>query len=220
MSSVAGDKDGQFLFENTSQATASLVLACLSFAVGIWIALPRNTSWRQIVFSYLMSSGHNPAGHLYAASGVVISTFFLIPVSSRLRYAFPRTYATHCAAILFIIGIGALAFMGTLAFAIDGLGGFHDDVTTVSLFGILGSMLLYLYQTCRSSRGKTRLAAATMIPTLLATTGFLVYVFVKPDYVGLDTAVWHSLAVLEWAVVTFIAICLFLLLFFSTKYQK
>lgn len=207
-------------FEETTPAVGWLALACITFTVGIWASLPQDVSWRQIVFSYLMSSGRNPHGYRYAASGLVLCSFFLLPVAGRLRYAFPATRMTQLAAILSVIGISALTFMGTLAFAVDKLGSFHDDVTTVSLFGILASMLLYLSQISFRGSGWPRVVAAAMIPSLLGTIAFLFYVFAKPDYVNVDAPVWRSLAALEWSVVSFIAIYLLLLLFLGAECRK
>ena len=211
-------KDERKLFGYASLAVASLGLACITFAIGVWIATPPQIPWRQIVFSYLMSSTHNPQGHLYAASGLVLCTFFLVPVGGRLRYAFPRTWTMCLASILFIIGVGGLTFMGSLAFVSDNLGPFHDNVTAVSLFGVLSSMAFYLYEVSRRGRGKSRTIAAAMFLFLLGVIALLVYIFRDPDFINSApaTTVWHALAAWEWSVVTGIAIYLFLLLFLSS----
>jgi high-affinity nickel permease len=206
------ERRGGYLSSDTSSAIASLGLACLSLLIGVWASLPAGIPWRQIVFSYLMSRGHNPNGHFYAAAGLAVSTFFLFPVARRLRDAFPATRMTRVAAVLSVIGIGCLTFMGTLARVIDRLGSFHDDVTALSLFSIMTSMFLYLLQIAIRGRGWPRALAAAMIFPLVGSIAYLVDVFSKPLLVDSDKKLWHSLAALEWSAVSFIAVCLFVLL--------
>jgi hypothetical protein len=204
----------------TQPATISLGLACISFVSGIWVALPLHISWSQLVVSYLMSSTHNPHGHRYAASGLVLCTLFLVPVGRRLRRAFPRNRTTHFATIFFVIGVAALAFMATLSLVIDNLGTFHDDVTAISLLAILLSMLLYLSQVFFTERGRLRGVAAVMALSLLAIVALLFYAGLKPDFLNTDTTIWHSLAAWEWSMITYIAIYLFLLISFSRRYRQ
>ncbi|MBB6145550.1 hypothetical protein HNQ77_003511 [Silvibacterium bohemicum] len=203
---------GGNLSSDTSSAIASLGLACLSFLIGVWASLPSAISWRQIVFSYLMSRGHNPYGHFYAAAGLAVSTFFLFPVARRLRDAFPATRVTRVAALLSVIGIGCLTFMGTLALFLDRLGSFHDDVTALSLFSIMASMFFYLGQIAIRGKGGLRVLAASMIPPLVGSIAYLVDIFSQPLLVDSDKKLWHSLAALEWSAVSFIAVYLFVLL--------
>ncbi len=204
----------------TQPATISLGLACISFVSGIWIALPLHISWSQLVISYLMSSTHNPHGHVYAASGLFLCTLFLVPVGGRLRCAFPRTWTTHLATIFFVIGVAALAFMAALSMVIDNLGTFHDDVTAVSLLAILLSMLLYLSQVFFTGRGRLRAIAVVMALSLLAIIAVLFYAGLKPGFLNTDTTIWHSLAAWEWSMITYIAIHLFLLISFSRRYRQ
>jgi hypothetical protein len=204
----------------TQRATLSLGLACISFAIGIWIALPQHISWSQLVISYLMSSTHNPYGHRYAASGLVLCTIFLVPVGGRLRCAFPRNWATHFATIFFVIGVATLAFLGSLSFVIDNLGTFHDDVTAISLLAIFLSMLLYLSQVFFIGRGTLRAIAVAMILCLLGIIVLLFYAGLKPDYLNTDTTIWRSLAAWEWSVIAYIAVYLFLLISFSRSYRE
>lgn len=199
----------------SQRATLYLGLAYLSFVIGVWVALPQPIKWSQLVISYLMSSTHNPHGHDYAASGVILCTVFLVPVGGRLRCAFPRNWTTHLATAFFWIGIGTLAFLASLSFVMDNLGTFHDDVTAISLLAILLSMLLYLAQVFFSRRGKLRAIAVTMILVLLLLIPLLFYFGSKPDYLNTDTTIWRSLAAWEWSVMTYIAIHLFLLISFS-----
>jgi hypothetical protein len=204
----------------TQPATISLGLACFSFVSGIWIALPLHISWSQLVVSYLMSSTHNPHGHVYAASGLVLCTLFLVPVGSKLRCAFPRTWTTHFATIFFVIGVAALAFMATLSLVMDNLGTFHDYVTAVSLLAILLSMFLYLSQVFFTERGRLRAIAVVMVFSLLAIIALFFYAGLKPGFLNTDMTIWHSLAAWEWSMITYIAIYLFLLISFSRRYRQ
>jgi hypothetical protein len=166
-----------------------------------------------------MSRTHNPHGYVYAASGLVICTGFLIPVGGRLRYVFPRNWATHLAAILFVIGISTLAFLGLLSFVMDNLGTLHDSVTAVSLLAILISMFLYLTQISITRSGRARMIAAVMIFSLLGIVVFLSYAGLT-DYLNTDTNIWHSLAAWEWSVISYITLYLFALLLLSSRISE
>jgi hypothetical protein len=143
-------------------------------------------------------------------------------VGGRCRYAFPRTWTTLFASLFFVIGVGNLALEGTLSLVMDNLGKFHDTLTAISLFGILASMLLYLSQVLFTGRGTSRGIAATMILSLLTIIAQLIHVFLKPNYISSCSGIviWRALAAWEWSVITYIAICLSMLIVFSTQYRQ
>lgn len=219
-SRISGETNRQFLFGYTSQAMISLGLACTVFASGMWLALPKHTPRREIVFSYLMSRSRNPSGHLYASLGLFFCAIFLIPVASRFRYAFPRSFGSHAAAALLVIGIVGLSFMGIFSLVVDKLGVFHDDVTLISGLGILDGMLLYAGQVCRTGYARAKVMAIAMVLSLLGMLTLLFYVAANPAYTDSPNAGWHSLAIMEWFGVTYIAFHLFLLILLSSASRK
>lgn len=198
------------------------LLGILAFWGGIGMAgwrYPAEFDWRYMTLSSLLSSSHNPAGHLWASLGIVLSggccgcwALWLARQGDRGRPAPPWG--------LWALGWGSLcvAWVGLLPRPVPGLRKGHELLTLVAVaavcLGIVGlTAQLASRKVPHPGAGGARrprlvataLASLAVLPILLA-GGAQAYVFsVRPvlPWVGLawrarGVPVYLSLAFWEW----------------------
>jgi len=185
------------------------LLGILAFWGGIGTAgwcYPTEFDWRYMTLSTLLSSRHNPAGHLWAALGIVVSGCWALSLARRWR----RGAADRRPWGLWALGWGSvcMAWVGLLPRPVPGLRKGHEILTLLAFAGVCLGIVCLTAQLARRSVPRpgaagarlhrlfaTALASLAVLPILLAGCAQVYIFYVLPDlHAWPNHSHWVSLA--------------------------